>query len=76
MHLAPDPVSDERANDRQAGGLDVLLDGVRDVTEPVARDVLIDRQEQRLLGDPEQLGRDGLTGPTGKVRAASDTQPS
>ena len=46
-----------------------VLDGVRDVAEPVAGPALLDRAEQRLLGDLEQPAATGETSPTGKVRA-------
>ena len=39
-------------------GLDVLLDGVRDVAQPVADAALLDGGEQRALGHVEQLQRD------------------
>src|SRR5215212_3265273 len=58
VHLAPDAVPDERADDREALRLDVPLDRVRDVTEAIARHALRHRREQRLLGRLEQLLRD------------------
>ena len=77
VHVAADAVADERAHDREAVGLDLLLDGVGDVAEAVAGPALLDGGEQRALGRREQLGRrPGEIGPTGKVRAASATQPS
>ena len=77
MHVAADPVADERADDREAVGLDALLDRVRDVAEVVARAHLLDRVEQRRLGRVEQalrIGVDVARPPT--VIAASATQPS
>ena len=53
--VAADPVADERADDREAGGLDARLHGVRDVAEAVAGLRLLDGVEQRGLGDLEQL---------------------
>ena len=55
MHVAPDAVADERADDRHALALDARLDGVRDVAEAVPGPRLLDGVEQRLLGDLEQL---------------------
>src|SRR3954452_12787590 len=58
VHVAADAVADQRADDREALGLDVLLDGVRDVAEAVARAALLDGGEQRALGHVEELGSD------------------
>ena len=58
VHVAADAVADERLDDREALGLDVLLDGVRDVAEPVADAALLDGGEQRALGHVQQLRRD------------------
>src|SRR5947209_7438838 len=52
-------MADERADDREAVGLDVLLDGVRDVPEPPARVALVDRGEQRPARRLEQALRYG-----------------
>jgi hypothetical protein len=48
-------VADERADHGEAVLLDVGLHGVRHVAQPVADHALVDRLEQRLLGDLQQL---------------------
>ena len=53
VHVAPDPVADERAHDAQALALDAGLDRVRHVAEAVARPALLDGVEQRGLGGVE-----------------------
>ena len=55
VHLAPDAVADERADDREARRLDARLDGVGDVAEAVAGAALLDGVEERGLGDLEEL---------------------
>src|SRR4029077_2083387 len=42
VHLAPDPVADELADDREAGRLDVLLDRGRDVPQVAAWTGIVD----------------------------------
>src|SRR4051812_9168160 len=53
VHRAPDAVADQGPHDREAVGLHMLLDGVRDVAEPVSRPALLDGLEQRALRDLE-----------------------
>jgi hypothetical protein len=59
VHVAADAVADEGLDDREAVGLDVLLDGVGDVAETVADAALLDGGEERALGDVEELQGDG-----------------
>ena len=54
VHRAPDPVADERADDREAGGLGRALDGGRDVLDVVAGPGLLDAGRERRLADLEQ----------------------
>ena len=58
VHRAPDPVAHQRAHDREPLGLDVLLDRVGDVAEPVPDPALLHRREQRAGGDLQQLRGD------------------
>ena len=57
VHLAADAVPDQRADHREALALDPPLHGVGDVAQAVAGLALLDRVEERLLGDVEQLVR-------------------
>ena len=50
---------DERADDREPGGLGGGLDRVGDVAEPITGDALLDTGEERLLGRLEQVRRGG-----------------
>src|SRR5215208_2584476 len=56
VHVAADPVADQRAHYREAVLLHVLLDSVADVAEAVAGHALLGGLEQRLARDFEQLG--------------------
>ena len=70
-------MADERADDREAGVLDVLLHGVADVAEAVAGTHCSTALNSDSARDLEQLARPPAeTSPTGNVRAASATQPS
>ena len=76
MHVAADPVADERAHDRQALRLDVRLDRVGDVAEPVAGRHCSTAANSDSSVTASSFCATGEIGPTGKVRAASATQPS
>src|SRR5262245_40599719 len=54
VHLAPDPVPDERPHHREALALHVRLDGVRDVPDAVPGARLLDPPRQRLARDGKQ----------------------
>src|SRR5712691_10231451 len=54
VHQTPDAVPDELADHLQAVGLDVLLDRVRDVAQPLAGDGLLDTAIHRLFGHLDQ----------------------
>ena len=53
-------MADEAADDREAGGFDDGLDGVRDVADAVSDDRLGDAGGERVLGDVEEPLRLGL----------------
>ena len=57
VHVAADPVPHERADHREAVALDPLLDGVRDVSEPLAGPAVLDPLLERLPRRPQQLRR-------------------
>src|SRR5437588_8816163 len=57
---AADAVADERADDRETRALDDLLDGVRDVTDPVAGPRLLDAGSKGFLSHLEQAGGLGI----------------
>src|SRR3954454_3842406 len=54
VHVAADPVADERADDAEAVGLDALLDRVADVAEAISRPALLDGIEERSPGRGEE----------------------
>ena len=73
MVVPPDAVTDEAADDRETGSLDDLLDGVRDVADPISELRLRDACAERLLADVEQPLRLRVDAPDGeRVGAVGD----